>query len=115
MNTIKINIGTGEFGYSRQAFFTQKEIDIESLSESDLIRFLNKTIEEVCKDKILWELYTLLNSRVLQLKDKELNFLYATTGSACSASHGVGVRVLLKEMARRFYNRSQKAEHLKEP
>lgn len=107
MNTIKVNIGTGEFDYSRQAFFTQKEIDIESLSESDLIRFLNKDMEEVCKDKILWKLYVALNDRILQLENKELNFLYATTGSACSANHGVGVGILLKEMARRFYNRSQ--------
>lgn len=107
MNTIKVNVATGEQDYSRKILFTQKEVDINSLQVSELIRFLNTPMEEICKDKVLWELYTALRDRVLYLEDKELSFLYATSGGATSGTTGIGLVVLLKEIARRFYNRSQ--------
>lgn len=107
MNTIKVNVATGEQDYSRRILFTQKEVDINSLTCSELIRFLNTSMEEICKDKALWELYTALREQILYLEDKELSFLYAT-GGATSGTTGIGEVVLLKEIARRFYNRSQK-------
>lgn len=107
MNTIKVNVATGEQDYSRIILFTQKEVDINSLTCSELIRFLNTSMEEICKDKALWELYTALREQILYLKDKELSFLYATSGGATSGTTGIGEVVLLKEIARRFHNRSQ--------
>ncbi len=106
MKTIKINVYTGEYDYSGNPINQIKEVDVRSLTESDLIRFLNKSMDEVCRVGELYDLYVNLRKRLLDLGDRELSFLYSTTGAMIEARPTVGVGTLLKEMARRFYNRN---------
>ena len=106
MNTVKIKVSTGECDYSGNLIHYQKEVDVRSLSESDLIRFLDKSIDEVCKVGELFDLYVNLRKRLMNLSDSELSFLYSTTGAIIAARPTVGFETLFREMARRFYNRN---------
>ncbi len=106
MKTIKINVHTGEYDYSGNPIHYQKEVDVRSLSESDLIRFLDKSMDEVCKVGEMFDLYVNLRKRLMNLEDSELSFLYSTTGAVVAARPTVGFETLFREMARRFYNRN---------
>jgi hypothetical protein len=101
--TVNIRIGTGEFDYSGNQYFYEKEVDIRSLSDSDLIMFLKTpNIDEVFNNNSLYSIKDELESRLRLAKDSELSFLYNTTGTVCHSSRSVGDIVLLKEMAKRF-------------
>jgi len=106
VKTIKINVHTGEYDYSGNPINQIKEVDVRSLTESDLIRFLNKSMDEVCRVGELYDLYVNLRKRLLDLGDRELSFLYSTTGAVVAARPTVGFETLFREMARRFYNRN---------
>ena len=104
MNTVKIRECTGESDYSGNRLYSEKSVNIDSLSTSDLIGFLKMPAsDDIWGNEALCALYSELNDRLRHEKDSELSFLYNTTGACCTGMATIGLVVLYMEMARRFF------------